>query len=103
MCIHIFNLVAQESSPWIAAAKLVFKGPTWLTWAPCLQDAQVSCAEHLVPPAQGLSRKEFSSLGEVTPWTLNEHKAESTHQSISTSPHTLTHVSLEEVISEGNR
>lgn len=90
MCIHI-NPVARESSPWIAAAQLVFKGPTWLTWAPCLQDAQVSCAEHSVPPAQRVSRKEFSSLGEVTPWTLNEHKAESTHQSISTTRQVLTH------------
>lgn len=64
ICVYTYiNLVAQESSPWIAAAKLVFKGPTWLTWAPCLQDAQVSCAEHSVPPAQGISRKEFTQPG----------------------------------------
>lgn len=95
VCIYAYtsiNLVARESSPWNAAAKLVFKGPTWLTWAPCLQDAQVSCAEHSVPPAQGICRKEFSSLDEVTPWTLNEHKAESTHQGMSTSRQVLTHL-----------
>lgn len=94
VCIYVytyFNLVAQESSPWNAAATLVFKGPTWLTWAPCLQDAQVSCAEHSAPPARGVSRKELFSLGEVTPWTLNEHKAESTHQSMSTTRQVLTH------------
>lgn len=90
VCTYI-NLVVRESSPWNAAAKLVFKGPTWLTWALCLQDAQVSCAEHSVPPAQGVSRKEFSSLDEVTPWTLNKHKAESTHQSMSTTRQVLTH------------
>lgn len=91
VCIYVYtsiNLVAWESSPWNAAAKLVFKGPTW---APCLQDAQVSCAEHSVPPAQGVSRKEFSSLDKVTPWTLNEHKAESTHQGMSTGRQVLTH------------
>lgn len=91
VCIHVYtytNLVAQESSPWNAAAKLVFGG---LTWAPCLQDAQVSCAEHSVPPAQGVSRKELSSLDEVTPWTLNEHKAESTYQSMSAARQVLTH------------
>lgn len=94
VCIYVYtyiNLVAWESSPWNAAAKLVFKGPTWLTWAPCLQDAQVSCAEHSVPPAQGVSGKEFSSLDEITPWTFNKHKAESTHQSMPATRQVLTH------------
>lgn len=51
----------------------------------------MSCAEHPVPPAQGVSTKELSSLDEVTPWTLKGHKAESTHQSMSAARQVLTH------------
>lgn len=91
MCIQILTLWPRKAVHGMQQPSWEFRGPTWLTWAPCLQDAQVSCAEHSVPPAQGVSRKELSSLDEVTPWTLKEHKAESTHQSMSAARQVLTH------------
>lgn len=57
VCVYIYiNLVIQRSTPRIKAADLEFNQAhpgSWLTEAPCPQDAEVSCAECSVPSAHG--------------------------------------------------
>lgn len=89
VCIYVYiyiNLVVQKSTPGIKAAELAFSRAqlgSWLTEAPCPQDAEVSCAECSVPSAHG-GQTEWSSPAWVK--SLSGHLT-STQGRVHTSEH----------------